>query len=190
MPVLTLPLARPAVDPAAFRDAMSQLASGVAVAACREGDAPRGLLVSSLTALSTEPARVLFCVKKTASAHGAFLAAQDCSLNILGQDHRREAERFSTTDLAHERFAPEDWRLDGDRPPEHRGALVRLSGFIDQKIDAGTHSIFILRVGAATTAPQTPLVYFDRAFHRVLPLPSEDASNLEPPHDRPHRARA
>lgn len=179
MTVLTLVLPRPSVDEAAFRDAMARLASGVAVAACWDGDTPRGLLVSSLTALTTEPPRVLFCVKKSASAHNAFLAAQECSLALLGEADRPEADRFSRTDLAHERFAPDLWRLDRDRPPERRSGLVRLSGFIDQRIDAGSHSIFILRVGEARVADHTPLVYFQRTFHRLHPLiePAEDYPN-------------
>jgi len=176
MAVVALSLPRPSVDEAAFRDAMARLASGVAVAACWEGDTPRGLLVSSLTALSTQPPRVLFCVKKTASAHTAFLSAQECSLSLLAEDDRREADRFSRSDLAHERFGESAWGLDPEKPPEHRRGLVRLSGFIDQKIDAGSHSIFILRVGEADVGDRTPLIYFDRAFHRLLPLVEQDAA--------------
>ena len=88
---LTLP--RPSVDATAFREAMARLASGVAVVACWDGETPRGLLVSSLTALSTQPPRVLFCVGKTASSHAALLAAQDCSLNLLSDEDQGVAER-------------------------------------------------------------------------------------------------
>ncbi len=170
MSVLTLALPRPSVDEAAFREAMARLASGVSVAACWHGEEPRGLLVSSLTALSTEPPRVLFCVKKTASAHGALLQAQECSLSLLAEDDRREAERFSRTDLTHERFRAGAWTLDPDRPPQHLDGLVRLTGFIDQKMDAGSHSIFILRVSEAEAGSRAPLIYFDRAFHRLHPM--------------------
>ncbi|MEI9891712.1 MAG: flavin reductase family protein [Caulobacteraceae bacterium] len=175
MTVLTLVQPRPTVSEAAFRQAMARLASGVAVAACWEGDSPRGLLVSSLTALSTEPPRVLFCVKKTASAHNALLASQDCSLTLLGEEDQGEAERFSRSDLAHERFRPDLWRLARHRPPERLDGLVRLSGVIDQRIDAGSHSIFILRIADAAVGDETPLVYFDRSFHRLHPLAGASA---------------
>jgi len=187
--VLTLTLPRPSVDEEAFREAMSRLASGVAVVACWDGETPRGLLVSSLTALSTEPPRVLFCVKKNASAHGALLAAQECSLTLLSEDDRREAERFSRSDLAHERFKTGIWRLDRDRPPQRHGGLVRLNGFIDQKIDAGSHSIFILRVGEAKIGASPPMVYFDRAFHRLFPFAdggAETPSHHGASHDGQH----
>ncbi len=52
---------------------------------------------------------------------------------------------------------------------------MRLTGFIDQRIDAGSHSIFILRIGQAEVSDQIPLVYFDRTFHRLHPLAPEAA---------------
>jgi flavin reductase len=182
MSVLTLTLPRPTVDEAAFRQAMSRLASGVAIVACWDGSTPRGLLVSSLTTLSTEPPRVLFCVNKSASAHDALLAARECSLALLSQDDRREAERFSRSDLAHERFRATGWRLDPDRPPQRRGGVVRLNGFVDQSLDAGSHSIVVLRVGEAEVGNSPPMVYFDRAFHRLLPF-AEDGP-AAPSHPR------
>jgi flavin reductase len=41
-------------------------------------DTPRGLLVSSITGLSVDPPRFLFCVRKEASSHDALLAADPC----------------------------------------------------------------------------------------------------------------
>ena len=167
MTILTLTLPRPSVDDGLFREAMAHLASGVAVAACWEGCEPRGLLVSSLTTLSTEPPRVLFCVGKTASAHGALLQAQECSLALLAEADQDEAERFSQRDRRGDRFDPDAWRLEPDAPPQRLDALVGINGFIDQKIDAGSHSIFIVRVTDANVRDGAPLVYFDRAFRRL-----------------------
>lgn len=169
MTILVPPPASPSVDEAAFRETMARLASGVAIAACWDGAAPQGLLVSTLTALSTEPPRVLFCVKKTASAHGAFLTADECSLTLLGEEDRREAERFSQRERAHERFDKTSWRLTPGAPPRFRGGLARVAGSLDQRIDAGSHSIFILRVSQADAGRSSPLVYFDRNFHRLYP---------------------
>ena len=170
MTILTLTLPRPTVDEAVFRDAMAHLASGVAVAACWDGEEPRGLLVSSLTALSTEPPRVLFCVAKTASAHNALLKAQECSLALLAEADRDEAERFSQRDRAGDRFDPRQWELTPEAPPRRLDALVAIQGFIDQKINAGSHSIFIVRVTAADVLDHAPLVYFDRAFRRLAAI--------------------
>jgi flavin reductase len=192
MSVLTLTLPRPQIDEASFRDAMARLASGVAVVACWDGDTPHGLLVSSLTALSTEPPRVLFCVSKRSSSHAPLLRTEQCSLSLLAEGDRREAERFSRRDLAHERFDADFWGMTPGRPPQPKGGLVTLNGFVDQKLDAGSHSIFILRIEDAQAASlRRPLVYFDRAFHRLTP-PGRQHGPGQPPaarkdqdHDRP-----
>jgi flavin reductase len=156
----------PPADPAAFKDGLARLASGVAVAACWSGGQPRGLLVSSLTGLSTEPPRVLFCVRKAASSHDALLAAEAISLSILTPGHTAEAERFSRSDLAHERFG-DAWRLHSVEPPVLADALVSLSGPIHCRIDAGTHTVFVLDVSATESRDATPMVYFDRSFEAL-----------------------
>ena len=157
------------MDEAAFRETMARLASGVAIAACWDGAAARGLLVSTLTALSTEPPRVLFCVKKTASAHEAFLAADECSLTLLGEEDRREAERFSQSEKRRTSASTKGPGGSPRRFPRFRGGLARVVGSLDQRIDAGSHSIFILRVSQADAGRSSPLVYFDRNFHRLHP---------------------
>ena len=153
-----------APDAGVFRDAMARLASGVAIAACWDGQTPRGLLVSSITALSTEPARVLFCVRQASASHSALLRARQCSVAILAQDDLDEAERFSRAERTPERFDPQVWSLTPDGPPQHRAPLIALTGQIGVRIDAGTHTIFVLNVQAVATKHGEPLVYFDRGF--------------------------
>lgn len=156
----------PPAEAEAFKTGLARLASGVAVVSCWSGDQPRGLLVSSLTGLSTEPPRVLFCVRKAASAHGALLAASSIGLSILAADDEREALRFSSSDLAHERFG-DGWRTTPQRPPLLKDALVALSGQVHCRIDAGSHTIFILNVTHAEARDGAPLVYFDRRFGQL-----------------------
>lgn len=157
----------PPVDEIAFRDGLAKLASGVAVVACWTPDGPRGLLVSSLTGLSSDPPRILFCVRKAAAAHGALLAAEAVSLSILADGDGLEAERFSRSDLAPERFGPESWTLEPLSPPDYRQALVSLSGPVCCRIDAASHTIFILDVSAAHARQGDPLVYFERGFRNL-----------------------
>ena len=162
-PVLPERRAAP-TDQTAFREAMAGLAGGVAIVACLDEGAPRGLLVSSLIALSVEPPRVLFCVRKAAGCHDALLRADRCSIAILGEEDREEASRFAETARAAERFTSADWRMDGAQPPVYRNALVSLSGAIDQRHDAGANSVFILDIHTTTRRAAAPLVYFDRSF--------------------------
>ncbi|MBA4010306.1 MAG: flavin reductase [Phenylobacterium sp.] len=157
----------PPVDEAAFRDGLAKLASGVAVVACWTPEGPRGLLVSSLTGLSSDPPRILFCVRKAASAHQALLHADAVSLSILADDDQAEAERFSRPDRAGERFAADRWALQPQSPPAYRQALVSLAGPVCCRIDAASHTVFILDVSDARTQGGAPLLYFERGFHQL-----------------------
>ena len=152
---------------ASFRQAMARLAGGVAIVACLDQGVPRGLLVSSLTSLSVEPPRVLFCVGKAAASHDPLARADRCGLSVLSDRDTEEAGRFSNSDRVAERFAPGTWRLEPGAPPLHIGAMIRLTGVISQRIDAGSHSIFILDVETTESREAGPLIYFDRAFRAL-----------------------
>lgn len=159
---------RPKADPDLFRDAMSRLAGGVAVVAClNEGLSPRGLLISSITCLSTEPPRMLFCVGKQAGAHDALLKARGASLSILAEDEADEAGKFSSSRRVLERFQSPHWQISAHAPPRYERALVGLSGRIAQRIDAGSHSVFVLDVDLVTARDAPPLVYFSRGFRSL-----------------------
>jgi flavin reductase len=177
--VLPCPADAPAVSSHDFRSAMSRLAGGVGVAACWNGEAPAGLLVSSIAVLSVDPPRVLFCVRKTAPSHNALFHARRCSLNILAERDRTEAERFSTAARSGERFDPELWRLDRDAPPLHRSALVGLTGTVGHRMDAGTHTVFVLNVLDAEAQDGGPLVYFDGGYAGLRPLGEAGAAAAE-----------
>ena len=153
----------PWADPATFKDSLARLASGVAVAACWTPKGPRGLLISSITGLSAEPPRMLFCVRKATSSHGALLGADAVGLSVLAADQQAEAERFSRQDLTHERFGAA-WSLDPAAPPVLPRSLATLSGPIRSRIDAGSHTVFILDVSIVTTRSGPPLVYFERDY--------------------------
>ena len=159
---------RPSADPELFREAMSRLAGGVAVVACLdEDDSPRGLLVSSITCLSTEPPRMLFCVRKAAGAHDALLKASTCSIAILAEAEAEEAARFSASHRVLERFQAPDWRITANAPPVYERALVGLVGRIAQRMDAGSHSLLVVDVDRVAARDAAPLVYFSRGFRSL-----------------------
>ena len=64
------------VDPASFRQALSQFASGVTVVTTRAADGkPLGLTVSSFCSVSLAPPMVLVCVDRRSEAHTGFQAS-------------------------------------------------------------------------------------------------------------------
>jgi flavin reductase len=157
----------PPVDLAAFKDALARLAGGVAIISCWDGSAPRGLLVSSITGLSVDPPRFLFCVRKEASSHDALLAAGACGIAILAADDEAEALRFASSAQAHERFTDPRWDLARPDAPRLGGGLTSAACVIDQTIDAGGHTIVLVSATHVTVSPGAPLVAYDRALHTL-----------------------
>lgn len=164
-------------DATGYKEAMAQLASAVSVAACWDGALPAGLLVSSLTPLSAEPPRVLFCVQKSVRSHDAFLRASVCSLHVLAEPDLEEARRFSEAGRQVERFDPMRWSLDRDSPPRYRLALIGLVGRIRSRIDAGTHSVFVVNLTETDVREGAPLVYVQRRYAGVRPLGSSPSES-------------
>jgi flavin reductase (DIM6/NTAB) family NADH-FMN oxidoreductase RutF len=157
----------PPIDPAMFKEALARLASGVAIVSCWDGSTPRGLLVSSITGLSVDPPRFLFCVRKEASSHDALLAAGACGIAILAADDEAEALRFASPAQAGERFTDPRWDLTRPDAPRLRSGLTSAVCVIDQAIDTGGHTIVLASATQATIRPGAPLVAYDRALRTL-----------------------
>lgn len=152
-----------------FKDVLAHLASGVAIVSCWDGETPRGLLVSSITGLSVEPPRFLFCVRKEAASHDAMTASVECGVALLGATDEDEAMKFASASRAAERFAPDRWSLEVEAPPAYRGGLAIAHCRIDSIADAGTHSIFVVTAERSALTSGPPLVAWKRALR---PLPT------------------
>ncbi len=147
-----------------FKEVLAHLAGGVAIISCWDGETPRGLLVSSITGLSVEPPRFLFCVRKEAGCHGALVAAAECGVALLSTEDQDEAWRYASSARASERFSPERWRLSPQAPPAYCGGLARAHCVVNSVTDAGTHSILIVTATDSSLSPARPLVAWNRGF--------------------------
>jgi len=163
-------MAAQAVSPAPstdFKDVLAHLASGVAIVSCWDGDIPRGLLVSSITGLSVDPPRFLFCVRKEAGCHDILARRPALSIALLGAADKDEAVRFGGPALAHERFEADRWDLHPDAPPTYRHGLASAACEIDEVVEAQTHSIFIVTATRHRLDPAAPLIAWNRALIAV-----------------------
>lgn len=157
------------IDVALFRQAMGLTASGVTVVTT-DGEAGRGgVTVSSLCSLSMEPPSVLFCLNKgsrvlpTLTANGVFAA------NILAHDQYRVADSFAglIPELREDRFAVAQWDALHTGAPVLRGALCRFDCKIASVFEFGTHHIIAGEVLAVESLETKPLVYSNRAYHKL-----------------------
>ena len=167
---------RPTVHDQAFVEATSRLAGAAAIATW-QGGSPGGLLVRAVSLLSTRPARVLFGVAKDDPAHDALLQAETCALNLLSETDEDEAQRFGAARADRRGFAPDRWRIDADQPPRLLAGSAYLAGAVDHRMDAGSHSLFVVRVEAAEVNDRAPLVSFDHGFRRLAQSPQTGAAS-------------
>ena len=166
-------------DPAVFRQAMSQLPTGVAVVALSEEDRIHAMTVGSFTSLSLDPPLVLACIGGRAQMAPLFQKGQRFSANVLRGDQRALSTYFAGS-----------WQ--GDAPPPHRflhwegsprleGSVLSLACRVDQVVEGGDHLIVIAGVQAIHLGltPRTPLIFFDHRYHQADAGTGDQAPDIE-----------
>jgi flavin reductase (DIM6/NTAB) family NADH-FMN oxidoreductase RutF len=108
-----------------FIEAMTSLASGVAVVTARKrsGD-PCGLAITAVTSYSAHPPSLLVSIAHVSRCHDALVAADRFGLHILRSDELGLAHRFADRE-AEDKFGGLDWAWDGE-VPELAGTLAYL----------------------------------------------------------------
>ncbi len=174
---LMQPLAPPAalLDKARLRDGMARLASGVTLITCWADGTPVGLAATSLVSLSVDPPRLLFSVRRAASAHDALLTAGQCAAVALAEDDLEEAQFFAVSDAHGRRFKSAAWDMSDPFAPRYAGGLARFDLAVEHRIRAADHTILIAQVLEVTSRPGAPLLYFERNFTGLAQAPQPAA---------------
>jgi flavin reductase (DIM6/NTAB) family NADH-FMN oxidoreductase RutF len=155
-------------DPTAFRTALSQFATGVAVITAQgPGGLAVGMTMSSFNAVSLDPPLILFSVDRRARSLPAMLEAKGYAVNILSRAQQALSDRFARavadkwTDVAH-RPGHADARL-------IEGALAHFECEPHARHDGGDHVIFLGRVVrfAVAAGGGDPLVFFRGRYHGI-----------------------
>ena len=152
-----------------FKNALRHFASGVTIVTLRSGDTVHGLTVSAFSSLSAEPPLIAVMINRDNRAHelledeGAVFA-----VNILGHDQQELSDRFAWLKNG-DRFAEGSWQAASTGAPILADALVWLDCTIHDRVDAGSHTIYIGRVQAAGVPrpDEAPLVYWNRGYRRI-----------------------
>ncbi|HWT91364.1 MAG TPA: flavin reductase family protein [Solirubrobacteraceae bacterium] len=137
--------------------------SGVAVVTTVSEGAPYGLAVNAFSSVSMEPLLVLVCVKTSAQTHPHLYAGDHLGINFLAHGQRALAERFATS--GGEKFLDVAWSAGATGVPVLAGVSAHLEVQVQQRLAAGTHTIFLGEVAEADAPAHPPLVYFDGGFY-------------------------
>lgn len=159
------------VDQRAFRAALSQFATGVAVVtACGPGR-PIGLTMSSFNAVSLDPPLILFSVDRTARSLPAMLEAKGYAVNIFGRSQQALSGQFARP--AADKWADVAHSLGHADAPLLHGAIAHFECEPYARHDGGDHVILIGRVVRFMTSDADEPLIFCRGKYHSLHDPAE-----------------
>lgn len=137
-------------------------ATGVAVVTTAVDGQPYGLAVNAFSSVSLDPPLVLVCVSTTAQTHEHLLRGEHVGINFLAHDQVDTANAFARS--GGDKFATVAWRPGESGVPILDGVAAHLEFRIQQRVEAGTHTIFIGAVLDADAPARPPLVYYDGRY--------------------------
>ena len=150
-----------------FREAMSHLASGVAVVTARRPEGrPCGIAATSLTSYSAHPPSLLVSVWHASRCHETLASCEHFGVHLLRSDEIELAHGFADR-TAEDKFAGLDWRWDGD-VPELAGTLVYLRCRRVENFARYDHTILIGDVERGRLERGDPLVYSRRRMDWLM----------------------
>ncbi len=128
-----------------------------------------GLTITAFTSVSLEPPLVLICVRNESSATELFKKSRRFCVNILAEDQRAIAEKFSLIGEAG-RFLGLDYYMGKGGSPLIRGCLGYIDCKITRDLKEGDHTIFFGQAIDVRGENKHPLLYLNRNYAKLQNL--------------------
>ncbi|KAB2928294.1 MAG: flavin reductase family protein [Dechloromonas sp.] len=154
-------------DTRALRNALGRFATGIAIVTALDPDGrPIGLTVNSFSAVSLQPALVLWCLDNNSHSLEAFRRASHHAINILSTAQLDLSNRFATWPA--DRFAGLPWQAGAGGAPVFPGCCAIFEVANETAHAAGDHTIFVGRVERFTETPDLAPLLFHAGRYREL----------------------
>jgi flavin reductase (DIM6/NTAB) family NADH-FMN oxidoreductase RutF len=154
-----------------FVEAMSSLASGVAVISARKPDGQAcGLAATSVTSYSAHPPSLLASISHASRCHGALAGCEHFGVHILRAGEGELARVFAGK--GDDKFAGLDWTWDDDVPELH-GTLAYLRCRRVASFTQYDHTILVGDLERGRIEEGEPLLYARRRMDWLLRLETE-----------------
>lgn len=154
-----------------FRQAMRELAGGVAVVTVGEGPDRTGFTSTSVESLSVEPPRLLLCVSESSSSWKQLQKRPYFGVNILRADHQVLADQFAGRGglQGEERYRGAKWTtLSSNGAAILEDALAGADCFVEEILLRHGHAIVIGQVRSILLhANGQPLLYWQGAYREI-----------------------
>lgn len=156
-------------DPQAFRAALGQFPTGVAIVTAldEETGRPVGMTINSFASVSLDPPLVLWSVQLHTTSAPAFRTASRFTVNVLAADQQEAALRFARTDENKFLDFPVETGLGG--VPLIPGALATFECAAWAVYPGGDHEIIVGRVENLITRPGAALAFHQGKFLTLEP---------------------
>ncbi|SAL50031.1 flavin reductase family protein [Caballeronia telluris] len=163
----------PNFDHPAFRDALSQFATGVTVITTRSPSGQLiGITASSFNSVSLDPPLVLWSLATKSASMPVFQSNSHYVVNVLAASQIDLCKRFAT--VKGDRFAGVSHAAGDTGMPVLDGALAWFECHNRSRYQEGDHVIFVgevERCGVHENAKDiAPLVFQAGAFHTIKPI--------------------
>ncbi len=155
--------------PAAFKEAMSQFASGVTVITTGYEGVVHGMTASSFCGLSLDPPLILVCVAQHARSYALVKKSGVFAVNILSADQLDWGRRFvGLIPKIEGQFANIAYQTAVTDSPILPGTLSWVDCRLRDACAGGDHTIFVGEVIACGIGDDgTPLLYYNRHWRQL-----------------------
>ena len=155
------------MNPQHYREFFGQLPTGVTAIVARSTTGPVGLIVGTFSSVSLDPPLVSFMVTNASRSWIAVKAEGRFTANILASDQRRLSQTLAG-------WSPDKFRsvvFEENEAHVIRGCLAWADCVFEREVEAGDHTIVLASPRELKVARITrPLIFFQRAYHRTLPV--------------------
>jgi len=131
----------PADDIAAFRRALGQYGTGVAVVTTRSGNELAGMTSNSFTSVSLDPPLVLWSIRRASSSYTLFENCTHFAINILASNQIDLSQKFAKSTA--DKFDGVNWRAGLGDVPLLEGTIASFECRSVRNHDGGDHLIMI-----------------------------------------------
>ncbi|MDA0712904.1 MAG: flavin reductase family protein [bacterium] len=152
-----------------FKDAMTQMATGVTIVTCMHEGTAYGMTVSSFTSVSIEPPLVSICIDKRVTIGSIIEKSARFSVNILSAKQENLGKIFSTPSMdMNQRFTNGTWNSDQTLSPVLDNCLAWMDCNLHSTFEVGDHYIFIGEVKSSFSKTNgRPVIYFQRQWQNL-----------------------
>lgn len=154
-----------------LRQVMRHWAAGVAVVTSAYQGQRHGMTVNSFTSLSLDPAYISVTLANQTRTHRLVSQSGILGVTILHQDQKELADRFAGKVLQEiDRFEGLPTFNLVSEVPLIEGGIAHLDCRVIHQYGMENSTLFVGEVLAARSCEDfTPLIYFNRTYHRLMP---------------------